>query len=245
MEDLLGTVPLYMPRDFRSDIDRLALPNLTMDEGHPYHIVVVAGQECPTLSGIPMGLAANFKHWDHRDKDKHKDPNSESMEKHKHKDRNIIHRAESLIHKHMKHEHGGHAESSSSSEELHDSTTSGWSAVIEDWFANGIGSMQGLKPVVTTIPQEYNNKVSSSVDNGAGQEKRSTIDVNWRTNSSIKDGISTSSMNVKGPYMLLVKERLMGIYTAIYVHRDVRPLIRGAVSPLLYVWINSNGIVYS
>ncbi|KAF8905008.1 hypothetical protein CPB84DRAFT_1845100 [Gymnopilus junonius] len=31
----------------------------------------------------------------------------------------------------------------------------------------------------------------------------------------------------KGPYQLLIKERLMGIYMAIYIHRDVRPLVRG------------------
>ena len=31
----------------------------------------------------------------------------------------------------------------------------------------------------------------------------------------------------KGPYTLLVKERMMGIYLAIYVHRDVKPLVRG------------------
>lgn len=33
-----------------------------------------------------------------------------------------------------------------------------------------------------------------------------------------------------GPYMLVAKERLMGIYLAVYVHRETRPLIRGACS---------------
>ena len=30
----------------------------------------------------------------------------------------------------------------------------------------------------------------------------------------------------KGPYQFLVKERLMGIYLAIYVHGDLKPLIK-------------------
>jgi hypothetical protein len=31
----------------------------------------------------------------------------------------------------------------------------------------------------------------------------------------------------KGPYQLLIKERLMGIYLAVYINRDIRGLIRG------------------
>lgn len=31
----------------------------------------------------------------------------------------------------------------------------------------------------------------------------------------------------KGPYQLLIKERMMGIYMAVYIHRDLRPLVRG------------------
>jgi hypothetical protein len=31
----------------------------------------------------------------------------------------------------------------------------------------------------------------------------------------------------KGPYQLLIKERLMGMYLAVYINRDIRGLIRG------------------
>lgn len=31
----------------------------------------------------------------------------------------------------------------------------------------------------------------------------------------------------KGPYQLLIKERMMGIYMAVYIHRDLRPFVRG------------------
>jgi len=31
----------------------------------------------------------------------------------------------------------------------------------------------------------------------------------------------------KGPYQLLIKDRLMGIYMAVFIHRDLKPLVRG------------------
>ncbi|KAJ7674178.1 hypothetical protein B0H17DRAFT_1082439 [Mycena rosella] len=31
----------------------------------------------------------------------------------------------------------------------------------------------------------------------------------------------------KGPYQLLIKERMMGLYLAIYIHRELRPLVKG------------------
>ena len=245
MEEILGSVPIYTPRTFQNDEERLALPALTLDETHPYHILVIAGQECPTLSGIPMGLAANFKHWDlrEREKEKHKEGDPEDSEKSKHRERNILHRAESLIHKHLKHEIAGHFKSSEdvSDDTVHSpTTTSGWSAVLEDWYANGMGAFHGLKPVVTTsAPSATPDSIGTPPVNSnsttpelSAPKRPGTIDVNWRKesspNSNSEGGATTSSTNVrKGPYELLVKERLMGIYMAVYVHRDVRPLIRG------------------
>lgn len=32
----------------------------------------------------------------------------------------------------------------------------------------------------------------------------------------------------KGPYQLLIKERLMGIYMAVYIYRDLKPFVRGS-----------------
>ena len=31
----------------------------------------------------------------------------------------------------------------------------------------------------------------------------------------------------KGPYQLLTKDRLMGIYLALYIHRDLKPWVQG------------------
>lgn len=33
----------------------------------------------------------------------------------------------------------------------------------------------------------------------------------------------------KGPYQLLIKDRLMGIYLALYIHRDLMPLVQGII----------------
>ncbi|WWD15798.1 hypothetical protein CI109_100222 [Kwoniella shandongensis] len=52
---LLGQVPPYQappPTD--------GVPQLSIENAHPYHIVVVAGQECPTPSGAPRGLGGGL-----------------------------------------------------------------------------------------------------------------------------------------------------------------------------------------
>lgn len=58
---LLGPVPVYVPPT-QAEIDSGLLPQLPMllEDGQPptYHMIVVSGQETPTPSGIPLGLAA-------------------------------------------------------------------------------------------------------------------------------------------------------------------------------------------
>ncbi|KAG8908354.1 hypothetical protein FRB99_007281 [Tulasnella sp. 403] len=63
---LLGYVPPYVPP---SDLPSDNIPQFEANDIHPYHIVVVAGQECPSQSGIPLGLGAGIK-FDIRDKEK-------------------------------------------------------------------------------------------------------------------------------------------------------------------------------
>ena len=53
---LLGEVPPYHPPDHL--ITSLPAFDETDGEGHPYHLIVVAAQECPSASGVPRGLAA-------------------------------------------------------------------------------------------------------------------------------------------------------------------------------------------
>lgn len=57
---LLGSVPAYVPPT-QAEIDSGHLPQLPLLEaGVPptYHMIVISGQETPTPSGIPLGLAA-------------------------------------------------------------------------------------------------------------------------------------------------------------------------------------------
>jgi hypothetical protein len=43
-----------------------------------------------------------------------------------------------------------------------------------------------------------------------------------------------SKIGTRGPYEMLVKERLMGIYLAIFVHRDAKNLVLGESILTLY-----------
>jgi hypothetical protein len=82
----------------------------------------------------------------------------------------------------------------------------GWTAMCEDWLCNG-GSLS-------------NRSATPSVADVSAPRPLAR-----RANS--KDP-------KRGPYQLLTKERLMGIYMAIYVHRDVRPLIKGKLPISLF-----------
>ncbi|WWD01539.1 hypothetical protein V866_008484 [Kwoniella sp. B9012] len=52
---LFGQIPPYQAETPTDEI-----PKLPVENAHPYHIVVVAGQECPTLSGAPRGLGGGL-----------------------------------------------------------------------------------------------------------------------------------------------------------------------------------------
>ncbi len=81
MTVLLGKVPPYQAQTPSS-----GLPALPIENKHPYHIVVVAGQECPTPSGVPRGLGGGLlkgvvakKDDKDREKDKDKKGHPEDM----------------------------------------------------------------------------------------------------------------------------------------------------------------------
>lgn len=78
-------------------------------------------------------------------------------------------------------------------------TPSGWTSMVEDWLCNNAAAnSRNTSPTITDVgPPRPLMRHKSSKD--------------------VR----------KGPYQLLIKERLMGIYLAIYVHRDLKPLIGG------------------
>lgn len=190
LEELLGKVPQWSQAEVAPSGQ---FPKLETDADHPYHLVVVAGQECPSISGIPMGIGAGFNKL--LDKDREKD-----REKDKDKDREKPH--DKPWHKQRekdKDKDKDELDRKKNGEE-HE-TPIGWTSMVEDWLCSGYSSLQRAVscPTVANIssPKPLTPRVPST------KEPR------------------------KGPYQLLAKERMMGIYLAVYVHRDLRPMVRG------------------
>ena|SRR6267154_1316641 len=154
-----------------------------------------AGQECPSLSGIPLGLGAGFKLGSgdkekekdrERDKDKDKDPDNVELEP-----------PEPLIEN-----RGPKVEQRDEEPVPH---TSGWTSILEDFFVHGM----------TVVGPSARAK-----DKGSQSELGRSYSAN--------DIRRRPKTGTRGPYEMLVKERLMGIYLAIFVHRDAKHLVRGA-----------------
>jgi hypothetical protein len=78
----------------------------------------------------------------------------------------------------------------------------GWTTMVEDWLCRAAGT---------------SGHAASPVLSSEGTHSPTTRSP---TPSDRKD-------DQKGPYQLLTKERLMGIYLAIYVHRDIRESVLG------------------
>lgn len=86
----------------------------------------------------------------------------------------------------------------------------GWTAILEGWLSHAGGS--NLNPSPTT-----GNKTRRTVG-----EPQSPVP------PSLKRRISTkAAVSQKGPYEILIKERMMGLYLAVYIHREIKHLVRG------------------
>ncbi|KAI0249898.1 hypothetical protein BJV78DRAFT_1362618 [Lactifluus subvellereus] len=194
LEELLGHVPMYTsPED---EHPPTSLPHLPNDSEHAYHLVVIAGQECPSLSGIPLGLGAGFK-LGGGDKEKEKDKDKDKdRDKDRDRDRPNDEREppESL--------HERRALKSESDEPA--PHTSGWTSTLEDFFVHGL----------------------AVVGPGTRARDRNSYPDLGRA-SSIGDIRRRPRTGTRGPYEMLVKERMMGIYLAVFVHRDAKHLVRG------------------
>lgn len=98
---------------------------------------------------------------------------------------------------------------------------SGWTYILEDWFCNGNGIDPAPAPAVSksAMHPAPGDPLSTAP---APVRSLSTDDVAWRARAK-----ASSEERRKGPYELLIKERLMGIYLAVFVKRDVKPLVKG------------------
>ena len=83
--------------------------------------------------------------------------------------------------------------------------THGWTSILEDFFVHGL----------------------AIVGPGARTRDRNSYPELGRSSSS-GDIKRRLRMGTRGPYEMLVKERMMGIYLAVFVHRDAKHLVRGA-----------------
>lgn len=173
IEELLGKVPAYCGPTAQPG----AFPYLPHDGNHPYHLFVVAGQECPTPSGIPMGLTAGFKILD-KDRDKSREFDKDH-DKPNQKERTDDLRPHKL-------------------EDDSEGPPTGWTSMLEDILCNnGISTRSGSPSTAEIGPPRP-----------------------LMRQKSVKE-------SRKGPYQLLIKDRLMGIYMAVFIHRDLKPLVRG------------------
>ncbi|KIM27535.1 hypothetical protein M408DRAFT_329976 [Serendipita vermifera MAFF 305830] len=212
---LLGSVPPYQV-DASSIVD-LNIPGLSLDTGHPYHLVLVAGQECPTLMGLPLGLGGGLK-WDKEEEEKRYKKEKEDLKKKKEKGKEEP----------LKPEPSPAITPGTRTPSKHNPHhTTGWSAILEDYFSRGIGSIPGVTPGV--VLPSGNTSLSSLLKSPNKGPSPASANLQGMANKDAPWNLPPDSGEVPktGPYELLTKERMMGIYLALYVHRDVRPLVEG------------------
>ncbi len=88
----------------------------------------------------------------------------------------------------------------------HEKIASGWTQMVEDWLCHGGGSsIRAVSPSTAEISTPRPLLKQKSI-----REPR------------------------RGPYQLLIKDRLMGIYLALYIHRDLKPLVQGVALGILF-----------
>lgn len=86
----------------------------------------------------------------------------------------------------------------------------GWTAILEDWLSHAGGSNPGSSCVTGHRYRQANG------------ESQSPMPPNLKRRVSTKAAVSQ-----RGPYEILIKERMMGLYMAVYVHRETKHLVRG------------------
>ncbi|QRV74734.1 phosphoglycerate mutase family protein [Ceratobasidium sp. AG-Ba] len=241
LDALLGEVPPYNTADGQNP----AAANFELgDTAHPYNIIVVAGQECPT-GLLPMGMGA--VKMDRKDKDKSKPKQDDPSPKSK---SSRPRRSEEEEYQLL--DPGFQQPSSASLQH-----TSGWSALLEDWLckSRNIGVApdgSGVIPLPSSPMSERNPlpppsptpsrspslppaslaEVKKAAVGGAGMKvppspRRMNTFLNGHGLSHSNGHTAWNDPAATKPYVLVAKERLMGIYLAVYVHRETRPLVRG------------------
>lgn len=231
MEELLGAVSPHGSHGPSLD-DVPTFPALSTEPVHPYHLVVVwvvqflcipakltfceeQGKsvrarlvrilDCApcivmdSSAGIPMGLGAGIKLGAH-DKEKDKDKSDDKDHE------KLFHHLQSLKRKDKERDEASRGWKSS--DDLPDEVVvnfnhAGWTSMLERWLCHRTQANP-------QVQGEHALKDISASPKRHSLHRRVTV--------------KESEM---GPYVPLVKERMMGLYLAVYIHRDLRDLVEG------------------
>lgn len=194
--------------------------------------------------GLPLGLGGGFK-WskdddekekEHKEKEGHK-PNS-TKDKEKDKDK-VLERGE----RRHSSEHNRAplppvpstptpSVKEKEKEKEKDHHAVGWSAILEDYFSRGVGSVDAKRGHSTPGDTlSVSKQVGSSTSPPSPEHLRppacpTRLGSN-NTDAALKVPQGSPHVPRLGPYELVTKERMMGLYLAVYVHRDSGELVHG------------------
>lgn len=171
--------------------------------------------ELISVVGIPMALGAGIKQLIDRDREKEREKDKDRSDRLSPKEaaerkleRDTADALLIRLNEQQRELDEAIMRSKRSTEPAGDSPPVGWTSTVMDWLCNG-GTFGVLR--------SKSHKTSSSLD--VSMSKPST-----KRAASLKE---PNKIAKTGPYQLLVKERLLGIYLAIYIHRDLKPLVKG------------------
>ena len=160
-----------------------------------------------------MGLGAGFKL-----SDKEKAKREKEKEKDRDKDDNVAEGKDEAKEKEERYREGlrdlQQRLKQEQEEHVHPATASGWTSILESWFCYG----------------EQHNPVARRMKDPSGPDNLeralSTGDIRRKPGGGAL--VSIPGLERKGPYEMLVKERMMGLYLVIFIHRDARHLLQGS-----------------
>ncbi len=200
-----------------------------------------------------------------KDKDKDRDSERELEEqpllsrpfqaKEKDKDAEDRARPRSL---HRFHLHRDHSQNGQSKEDLADpdreGTSSpqipehnhhpsyGWSAMLEDWLCHGGPPLahSNLNPNPSTA--QLNETPKPALLDVPISEEEFLISPKAKSTGDLALRMAPKAP-AKGPYELPVKERMMGIYLAVYINRDIKGLVQGHIPPSCHYPLLSSRLI--
>ena len=201
------------------------------------------------MMGLPMGLGGGFK-WSKEDDEKEKEHKEHKEKEHKEKEG---HKPKSTKDKDPEKEERRHSSehirtldaafpaitstptpSIKEKEKEKENHAMGWSAILEDYFSRGVGSAETSPALSTpmatpsTSKQVNSNRLTSSLS----PEHLHPPACPAQPGSNNKNVVAKPPQGGPhaphlGPYELITKERMMGLYLAVYVHRDSGDLVHG------------------